>query len=308
MWVYIARRLLWLPVLLLAASFITFTLGRFGPGDPVEVILGPRYNPVVADRLRESLGLNRPYMVQYADYVWDFAHGDFGNSLRYRRPVGPLIGPKIWVSFQLNAAVMIISLGIGLPLGFWLARKQGTWKDPTVVAIALFLMSIPIMVTIPVALWVGCLKLDLVPCGGWGGFWDPRIVTPAVTMGIPGIAGLARLMRASTLEVMGQDFIRTARAKGLSEFAVDSRHVLRNAMIPIVTILAFSLAGMLGTGFVTETILGVPGIGRFVVQSIFDRDYPVIMAVTLIGATAMVIAILLSDIAYALIDPRIRYR
>ena len=100
MWVYIARRLLWLPFLLLAASFITFSLGRFGPGDPVEVILGPRYNPVVADRLRESLGLNRPYMVQYADYVWDFVHGDFGDSLRYRRPVGPLIGPKIWVSFS----------------------------------------------------------------------------------------------------------------------------------------------------------------------------------------------------------------
>ena len=309
MWVYIARRLLWLPFLLFAVSFITFTLGRFGPGDPVEVMMKERFNPEAAARLREKFGLDKNFFVQYRDYMWGVLHLDLGESYRYRgRPVGPLIAAKIWVSFQLNAAAMIVSLGIGLPLGFWIAHRQGTWQDPTVVSISVFLMSIPVMVTIPVVLWVGCLKLGWIPCGGWGGFFDTRIIAPAIVMGIPGIAGLMRLMRASTLDVMGQDFVRTARAKGLSELVVDSRHVLKNALIPIVTILGFALAGMLSTGFITETILGIPGVGRFVLQSIWDRDYPVIMAVTLIGASAFVIANLIADIAYTVIDPRIRYQ
>ena len=140
-----------------------------------------------------------------------------------------------------------------------------------------------------------------------GGFWDVRIIVPAITMGLPGIAGMARMMRASTLDVMGQDFIRTAHAKGLSSIAVDFRHVLKNAMIPIVTILAFALAGMLGTGFIVEQILGIPGVGRLVIEAIWQRDYPIIMGATLIGATAFVIANLLADIAYSFMDPRIRY-
>ena len=218
MWVYIARRLLWLPVLLLAVSFVTFALGRFGPGDPVQVILGARYEEETADRLREQLGLNRPFFVQYGDYVWKAMRGDLGESIRFRgRAVSELLGAKMWVSFQVSIAALIVSVGLGLPLGFWVAHKQGRWEDPTVVSLSLVLMSIPIMVTIPFMLWAFCLKLSWLPCSGWGGFWDVRIIIPAITMGIPGVAGLARLMRASTLDVMGQDFIRTARAKGLSE-------------------------------------------------------------------------------------------
>ena len=158
----------------------------------------------------------------------------------------------------------------------------------------------------PALLWVGCLKLSWFPCSGWGGFFDSRLVIPAIVMGVPGIAGITRIMRASTLDVLGQDFIRTARAKGLSEWRVNSGHVFQNAMIPIVTILAFSFAGLIGGAFITETILGIPGIGRFAVDSIFDRDYPVIMAITLVGSMAFVIANLIADVAYAFIDPRIR--
>lgn len=309
MWTYITRRLLWVPILLLAASFVTFTLGRFGPGDPVTVILGARYEEEAADRLRENLGLNDPFFVQYGNYVWDALHGDFGESIRFRgQSVSSLLGPRIWVSFRVNAAAMIVSLGIGLPLGFWIAHKQGQWHDPTTVAIALVIMSIPIMVSIPFMLWVFCLKLGWLPCSGWGGFFDVRIIVPAITMGLPAVAGLARLMRASTLDVMGQDFIRTARAKGMSEFAIDRVHVLKNAMIPIVTILAFSLAGMLSTGFITERLLGIPGVGNFAIDSIFNRDYPVIMALVLMGAAAFVIANLIADIAYSIIDPRIHYQ
>ena len=296
-----------MPVLLLMVSAVTFALGTYGPGDPVRVMLGTKYDEATAERLRSSLGLDRPVIVQYADYVSGAIRGDFGESLRYRgRSVGSLLASKMWVSFQVNLAAMFVSLTIGLPLGFWIAHKQGTWMDPAAVALTLILMSVPIMVSIPIVLWGLCLKLSLVPCSGWGGFFDLRIIVPAITMGIPGVAGLARLMRVSTLDVFGQDFIRTARAKGLSERYIDVRHVLRNAIIPVVTILSFSLAGMLTTGFITERLLGIPGVGDFAIQAIFNRDYPVIMAFTLILSTAFVLANLLADIAYSLIDPRIR--
>lgn len=309
MWKYIVKRLLWLPVLLLAASLMTFTLGRFGPGDPVRVILGNRYDEQIAERIRSQLGLDRPFFVQYGDYIWNFVQGDFGESYRYRgQPVRELIVRKMWVSAQLAIAAMVISLGFGLPIGFFIAHKQGRWEDPTAVTIALVLMSIPVMVSVPALLWTFCLKLSWVPCSGWGGVFDPRIVVPAITMGVPGIAGLTRLMRASTLDTLGQDFIRTAHSKGLGQMIVNSRHVFRNSLIPIVTILAFSLAGLISGAFITETILGIPGIGRFAVESVFNRDYPVIMAITLIGSGAFVLANLLADVAYAFIDPRIRYQ
>lgn len=309
MWVYIARRLLWLPVLLFATSIVTFTLVRFGPGDPAEIILGARYDEQAAQNIRRQLGLDKPFGVQYATYMWGVLRGDFGESYRYRgRPVSELLFPKMWVSFQVNAAAMIVSLAIGLPLGFYIAHKQGSWQDPVAVTVALILMSIPVMISIPLALWGLCLKLQWVPCSGWGGFWDLRIIVPALTLGIPGVAGLARFMRASTLDVLGQDFIRTAKAKGLTQFAVDSRHVLKNAMIPIVTLLSFALAGMFVTSFIVEFILGIPGVGNFTIDSVFNRDYPIIMAMGIIGSAAFVIANLLADITYAFIDPRIHYQ
>jgi ABC-type dipeptide/oligopeptide/nickel transport system permease component len=308
MWRHILRRFLWMPFLLGIVSAITFLLGTYGPGDPVQVMLGSKYDEVTAERLRDSLGLNRPVIVQYADYISNAMRGDFGESLRFRgRSVSSLLVSKMWVSFQVNLAAMVVSLSLGLPLGFWIAHRQGSWVDPASIALSLMLMSIPIMVSIPLVLWALCLKLHWVPCAGWGGLFDLRIIVPAITMGIPGIAGLARLMRASTLDVMGQDFIRTAHSKGIHPITVDYRHILRNAIIPIITILSFSLAGMLTTGFITERLLGIPGVGDFAIQSIFNRDYPVIMAFTLILSAAFVIANLLADIAYTFVDPRIRY-
>ena len=306
MWRYIARRILWLPFLLLAVSSVTFSLGMYGPGDPVQVMLGPKYNEETAERLRKSLGLDRPVPVQYFDYVSGVIVGDFGESLRYRRSVSSILFKKMWVSFQVNFAAMLVSLLVGLPLGFWIAHRQGSWVDPAAITLSLVLMSIPIMVSIPLVLWGLCLKLSLVPCSGWGGLFDTRIIVPAITMGIPGIAGLARLMRASTLDVLGQDFVRTAHAKGLSPLLIDQRHILKNALIPIIPILSFSLAGMLTTGFITERLLGIPGVGDFAIQAIFNRDYPLIMAFTLILSTAFVVANLIADIAYTMVDPRIR--
>ena len=310
MWVYVVRRLLWLPFALMAVSIVTFALGRIAPGDPAEVILGARATPEAIERLRASMGLDRHIVIQYADYMWNFIQGDLGESYTYRgRSVTSLIGNKMWVSAQLGIAASVISVGIGLPLGFFVAHKQAHWQDPVTIAISVFLMSIPVAVTAPILLWAFCLKLDVVPhCSGWGGLFDSRILVPALVMGVPGVAGFARMMRASTLDVLGQDFIRTAQAKGLSGMVIDKRHVLRNAMIPIITIFGFLLAGLIGGAFITETILGIPGVGRLFVESIFSRDYPIIMAGTLIGAAAFVLANLIADISYALIDPRIRYR
>jgi ABC-type dipeptide/oligopeptide/nickel transport system permease component len=309
MWQYILSRLMWIPFLLISVAFITFFLGRFGPGDPIEIMMGTKYDPIVAERIRSEMGLDRPIISQFGSYLKNTSQGDFGESLRYRgRSVSDLIGPKLIVSAKLSFVSLLISILIGLPLGFLIAHKQGTWIDPFIVTISVTFMSIPIMITIPALLWIGCLKTDLVPCSGWGGLFDKRIIIPALTMGIPGIAFMIRIMRASTLDVLGQDYIRTAKAKGLNFFTISNRHVLRNSMIPIVTILSFALAGILGGAFITETILGIPGIGRFSVESIFNRDYPVIMAITLIGAVAFILANLVADISYSIIDPRIRYK
>ena len=308
MGVYIARRLLWIPFLLIAVTLVTFALGLYGPGDPVEVMLGQNYNPEVAERIRHQRGLDRPFHQQYLSYVGGLLRGDFGESFKFQgQSVGRLIGNKIWVSSQLGLAAMILTLGFGIPLGISAALRQGTWRDSAIVTTTVFFLALPVFITIPVMLLVLVLKLHWLPSSGWGGFFSPHIVIPALAMGIPGIAAITRLMRASTLDVLGQDYIRTARAKGLSEFWVRYRHILRNALIPIITIFGFAVADLVGGAFIVETMYGIPGIGRLAVDSIFARDYPVIMALTVIIATAFVLGNLLADILYAVVDPRIRY-
>jgi ABC-type dipeptide/oligopeptide/nickel transport system permease component len=308
MLVYITRRLLWTPVLLLAVSLFVFVLGHFGPGDPVEVQLGQHYTEEAAQRIRERLGLNDPLPVQYLRYVGNAVRGDFGNSYTYTgRSVMGLLGPKMWVSARLFMAAMIISIGIGVPLGFYAATKQGRWIDPSVVTAALILYAIPVFLTAPTLIMIFALKLGWLPVSGWGGFFDTRIILPALTVGVPGIAVMTRMMRASTLDVLGQDYVRTARSKGLGEFTVRSRHVARNALIPIMTILGFSLAGMLTGSLIVELIFGIPGVARFALDSIFARDFPIITALSLIGSSSLVFANLVVDILYGFIDPRIRY-
>ena len=260
---YIAKRLLWLPIILLIVSFITFALGRFGPGDPVEVLMGQYADEKVVERIREQRGFNDPIFIQYGRYLSNVVRGDFGESFKYRgRTVSELLKKKMWVSAQLNLAALFLSVSIGIPLGLFAALRQGTFWDTGTVAMTLLGQSIPVFLTAPVVLLVFALKLDILPTHGWGGFFDTRIILPAVVMGVPGIAIITRLTRASTLEVIGQDYIRTARAKGLSEFAVQRRHVLRNAMIPVITMLGFSLAGIAFTSFIVERFFGIPGIGN----------------------------------------------
>jgi ABC-type dipeptide/oligopeptide/nickel transport system permease component len=269
--------------------------------------MGQYTNPEVVQRIREQRGLDDHIFAQYARYVRDIFRGDFGDSYKYRgRSVAELIKKKIGVSAQLASAALIISVGLGIPLGLFAALRQGTWVDTATVAATLFGQSMPVFLTAPGLLIIFALKLDVLPTHGWGGFFDTRIVLPAVVMGIPGVAIITRLTRASTLEVVTQDYVRTARAKGLPEGMVRRRHILRNALIPVVTTLGFSLAGLASGTVIVEGFFGIPGVGSLAIDSLFARDYPVIMALTMIGTTLFVLANLLVDLAYPFLDPRIR--
>ena len=304
---YIVRRLIWLPAILLIVSFITFALGRYGPGDPVQVLMGQHSNPNVVERIREQRGLNDNILVQYGRYLKNVSRGDFGESYKYRgRTVAELLKKKMWVSAQLNLAALIISVGLGIPIGLFAAVKQGTPWDTGSVVGTLVGQSIPVFLSAPALLIVFALKLDILPTHGWGGFFDTRIILPAIAMGVPGIAIVTRLSRASALEVVNQDYVRTARAKGLSEWVVRRRHILRNAMIPVVTALGFSLAGIAFTSFIVELFFGIPGIGNLFIESIFARDFPIINAVIIVGTSMFVMANLLVDMIYPVLDPRIR--
>ena len=310
MGVYAIRRLLWLPFLLIIVTFITFALLRFGPGDPVQIWLGQRQNDEVRERIRAQLGLDDPVHIQYARYMEGvITRLDFGESFRYRgQPVRELIGKRmLGVHAAQLAAAIIITLGIGIPVGLLAALRQGTGWDNLIVAIALALQSLPVFITAPVLLLVFALKVDILPTHGFEGFFSPHIVMPAIVMGVPGIAIVVRLVRASVLDVLGQEYIRTARAKGLSETTVRYRHILRNALIPVVTSFGFILAGLVGGTFIVETYFGIPGVGLLTVESVIgSRDYPVIMAFAIISTTIFVVANLVVDLMYPWLDPRIR--
>lgn len=304
---YILRRLLWLPIILLVVSFVTFVMGRYGPGDPVQVLMGQHSNPEVVERIREQRGLNDNIFVQYGRYLGNVVQGDFGESYKYRgRTVAELLKAKMWVSAQLNLAALALSVGLGVPIGLFAALRQGSWWDTAAVATTLFWQSIPVFLTAPLLLIIFALELDVLPTHGFGGLFDARIILPAFAMGIPGVAILTRLTRASALEVISQDYIRTARAKGLPEMVVRYRHILRNALIPVVTSLGFALAGIAFTSFVVERFFGIPGVGNLLIEAIFARDFPVVNGVVLVGTTMFILANLLVDLLYPVLDPRIR--
>ena len=304
---YVLRRLLWLPIILFTVSFVTFVLGRYGPGDPVQVLMGQHSNPAVVERIREQRGLNDSIFVQYGRYVSNVVRGDFGESYKYRgRTVTELLKAKMWVSVQLNIAAMILSVGLGIPIGLFAALRQGSLWDTAAVMMTLSWQSVPVFLTAPGLLWVFAWKLDILPTHGWDGFFSTSIILPAIAMGIPGVAIVTRLTRASTLEVVSLDYVRTARAKGLPEMLVRRRHILRNALIPVVTSLGFSLAGIAFTSFIVERFFGIPGVGNLLIEAIFSRDYPIIDGVLLIGTTMFVVINLLVDLLYPVLDPRIR--
>ncbi len=305
---YIIRRLLWLPVILMAVAFITLLLGLYGPGDPAQVLLGQRSNPDVVARVRALWGLDQPFHVQYGKYLWNLVHLDFGESLRYRGDsIAGLIFPKIWVSVQLALVAIALSLGVGIPIGILAAFKRMTWIDTAAIGFTLLGISIPVFVLGPVLQLLFVRTLHLLPTSGWEGIWSVKILMPAFVLGFGAIAGIARQTRVSVLSVMDQEYVRVAQSKGLRGRTIMFRHILKNALIPIFTLVGFMLADLPAGALITEMIFGIPGIGPFAFDAIFSRDYPVIMATTLVVACSYVVMNLLVDIGYTFLDPRIRY-
>jgi ABC-type dipeptide/oligopeptide/nickel transport system permease component len=323
---YILRRLLWLPPVLIIVSFVTFALARLGPGDPISIAAGQFRDPEAFERIRHARGLDKPIYEQYAIYMKGvLTRGDFGESYRYReRSVTEIILPATWHSMQYNSVALFVTLSAGLALGVFAARKQGTWADPTSISFFLALQSIHGLILIPLVVWAFSLWLGLLPARGWPqdcpvrlsflgdnyeciGVISKEAIIPLIILSIPGIAIWGRFTRAFTLDVLHEDYVRTARSKGLGEFTVMTRHVMRNALLPLSTMIGFALLGLLEGSFFTETLTGIPGVGRLAFESVFSRDYDMIMAFTILGTSTFVVAMIVIDIMYTFIDPRIRY-
>ena len=306
---YILRRLLFLPITLFVVSFSMFCITRWGPGDPISVYSGQFRDEEAFARVRHKYGLDKPIVEQYGIYVKNvLLHGDFGVSFRYRdRSIPGIMGPKIWVSARLGVYAFILTFLIGIPAGVFAAVKQGSWLDPFVIGVFLFFQSIPVLVTVPMLVLLLAVKVDWVPPGGFDGVFSRSMIIPTIALGLPGIAGVARLARATTLGTLHEDFVRTARAKGLSEGVVMTRHIARNSLVPVMTtVIGLSLVGLIEGAIFTETLLGIPGIGAFMFDSVKGKDYNVVLTFVLLTTAVFVLANLLVDVALVIIDPRIR--
>lgn len=301
---YLIRRLLWLIPVLLVTTVLTFALMYSIPGNPFQNAERP-LPPAIVKRLMSYYNLDEPVVQQYFRYMGNALRGDFGPSYSYKdRDVNDIVRGGFPVSAVLGLLALIVALLIGVPLGITSAMRQNTAVDYFSMVFALGGVSVPAMTMGPLLIWIFALKLGILPVARWG-TWQQAIL-PAFTLGIGSAAILARLTRASMLQVLREDYIRTARAKGVPEWRVTIRHALRNALIPVVTVLGPMAAGLVTGSLVVERIFAVPGLGKYYVDAVTARDYPVIMGTTLLYAVLLVVANLAVDITYTWIDPRIK--
>lgn len=303
---YIIRRLLWAVPVLFVISVMVFAMLRLAPGDPVDRILGNRYDEQVAARLRDKYGYDQPIYLQYAKYVGNLVQGDLGvSTIHTDFTARDVILPKVWVSTQIGLMALVITFGLGIPVGLYAALARGTFLDPLVIGSWLMLDAIPAFVMVTLGSWLFALKLGLVGLS-YDGVYSTHMVMPVLILALPGVAGVARYMRASVISVLGEDYIRTARAKGLRESTVVVTHIARNAMLPMVTVIGLSLPGIAGGALFVEQGFGIPGIANESLQAALAPDYDVILALVLFGSFLFVMANVLVDIIYAYIDPRVR--
>jgi peptide/nickel transport system permease protein len=303
---YILRRLLQAIPVLLGISLFTFLMVHLTPGDPVYIFAGDK--PLTAERaaqIRAQYGLDRPLWEQYATYLSDVFQGDLGSGLHSKRPVSETISEAMWPTIQLTLAGLAVAILLGITLGVLAAIFHNTWIDSIAMVVALLGVSVPIFYLGLILLFAFSFNWHLFPATGLGG-WK-HLVLPALAIGFASSAYLARLVRSSMLEVLRQDFVITARAKGLKERVVIARHALKNALIPVVTYLGIQLAGLLTGAVVTEQVFSRPGLGRVAVTAISNRDFPLIQGTVLVTAAVYVLVALVVDLSYAVIDPRIRY-
>jgi ABC-type dipeptide/oligopeptide/nickel transport system permease component len=304
---YILQRLVHAIPVLIGISIFSFLLIHLIPGDPVQIFAGDKpLTPERAEELRHAYGLDRPLVVQYLDYATRALHGDLGTALRSQRPVLDSILEALPSTIQLTVSALIIATVLGVGLGILAAISHGSWLDTAVMAVAMLGISTPVFYSSLLLILLFSFTLAWLPATGQGGI--ERLIMPALALGLASAAVLARLVRSSMLEVLNQEYVTTARAKGLAPQLVVMRHALKNALIPAVTMLGLQLGALLGGAVVTETIFSRPGIGRLAVDAILNRDFPVVQGTVLFAASVYVLVNLAVDISYAVIDPRIRYR
>ena len=313
MWAYIIRRLLaTIPVAGVVAVFV-FLLLHLGPGDPAAVVAGSYAMPKDVERIREKLGLNEPIHIQFGKWISHVAQGDLGDSIFSEMPVTTLIAQRIQPTLSLAAASILVAIILAVPLGVVAAWKAGTWIDYLVMIFAVLGFSVPVFVIGYVLMYGFSIRAHLFPVQGFVSIREGvlpflrSITLPSLALGLIYAALIARITRASVLEILGEDYIRTAHAKGLQPRAVLLRHALKNASVPIVTIIGVGIGMLIGGVVVTESVFNIPGLGRLVVDSVLARDYPVIQGIILMFSGIYLLINLIVDISYTFLDPRIHY-
>lgn len=309
---YIARRLLILPVVLLGVSILVFMVLHLVPGNPAQVIAGADAPPETVRTIERELGLDKPLPEQYAIYLGRVLHGDLGRSLRSKRPVIADVLDALPNTLQLTLLAALITPVLAIPLGVMAAARRGSWLDSVLMLGSMLGITAPIFAIALALMYFFAYQWRLFPISGYGGpVWTPQglrsAFLPALTLAVGAVATMARLTRSAMLEVLSQDYIRVARAKGLRESVVLLRHGLRNALLPVITVLGLQVAYLLSGAVVTETVFAWPGVGRLAVYAIQARDFPLVQGTVLVISVSFVLVNLLVDILYAFIDPRIHY-
>jgi peptide/nickel transport system permease protein len=310
---YIGKRLLaTIPVMAIVAVFV-FAMLRLTPGDPASIIAGASATSQDIVEIRAKLGLDQPIFTQFFVWIGRMFTGDFGESFFFKKQVAELIVGRIEPTLMLALTTMTLSIVVAVPLGVLAAYKQGTWLDRIVMGFSVLGFSVPVFVIGYVLIFVFSIELAWLPVQGYQplseGLWGclVRLILPSVTLSVIYIALIARITRTSVLEVLGEDYIRTARAKGLTNVTVLMRHALRNAAVPIVTVIGIGIALLIGGVVVTESVFSIPGLGRLTVDAVLARDYPTVQAVILLFSFVYVLVNLVVDLLYTILDPRIRY-
>jgi peptide/nickel transport system permease protein len=301
---FLFQRLLGALLVILGVVSIVFLLIHLIPGDPVEIMLGESASMADREALRAALGLNLPIGVQFQNYLYGLLQFDTGSSIHSQRPVSELLLERLPATGLLALVTLIITLSLALPLGVIAAVRRNTWWDTGAMSFSMLGVSIPNFWLGPVLILIFSLWLGWFPISGQGGF--TAVILPALTLATGLVAVLSRMVRSSMLEVLGEDYMRTARAKGLPPHRVILHHGLRNALLPVITLLGLQLGALLAGAVITETVFSWPGIGLLTIESIQSRDYPVVQACVLLISVSYVLVNLLTDLAYAWVDPRVR--
>jgi peptide/nickel transport system permease protein len=310
---YVVRRVVaTIPVMAVVALFV-FSLLYIAPGDPAAVIAGDQASPADVERIRQSLGLDRPFLIRFSEWVWQILHGDLGTSIFTNLPVTTMMAQRFEPTLSLMVITLIFAVATAVPMGVVAAWKAGTWIDRLIMAFAVFGFSVPVFVIAYLLAYVFALELEWLPVQGYTPLseglwpWFENLILPAIALGCVYIALIARITRAAMLEVLQQDYIRTARAKGIGQQGILFVHALKNASVPIVTVIGIGIALLIGGAVVTESVFAIPGLGRLTVDAILRRDYPLIQGLVLLFSFVYVLVNLAIDLSYTLLDPRIRY-